>query len=95
MKRFRLSAVMLLIVIAALCVAMIVQNHQAVLRERGLQLRMESLSQQLAASRDLQAADAARRGLLFVLNTSDRKEAAPRRQPDAAVMPFSNTGVTY
>jgi hypothetical protein len=60
MKRFRLSTVMLLTVIAALCVAMAVQNRQAVLRERELQLRMELLSQELAANRDLQAGNAAK-----------------------------------
>jgi hypothetical protein len=51
---------MLLIVIAALCVAMVVQNRQAAFRERELQLRMESLAQELVASRDLQVANAAR-----------------------------------
>jgi hypothetical protein len=44
MKRVRISTLMLLVVIAALLVAMIVQNHQAVLRERELQLQMERLT---------------------------------------------------
>jgi hypothetical protein len=50
---------MLLIAIAALLVAMVAQNRQTMLRENALHMRMESLSQQLAASRDLQAALAA------------------------------------
>ena len=49
---------MLLVIIAALLIAMVAQNRQAVSRERDLQMRMESLSQELAASRDLQAATA-------------------------------------
>jgi hypothetical protein len=65
---------MLLIVIAALCVAMVVQNRQAVLRERELQFRMELLSEQLAASRDLQAASASKLQVWEVQKTEMKKD---------------------
>jgi hypothetical protein len=56
MKRFRISTLMLLILIASLCVALFVQDHRASRRERELQLRMESMVQQQELSRWLQPA---------------------------------------
>jgi hypothetical protein len=40
MRRFRLSTLMLLIVIASLCVALVVQHHRAARREAELQARL-------------------------------------------------------
>ena len=40
MKRFRLSTLMLLIVIASLCVALMVQHNRAARREAELQSRL-------------------------------------------------------
>jgi hypothetical protein len=45
MKRFRLSTLMLLIVIAALIVALVVQDRRAARRELELRLRMESMAE--------------------------------------------------
>jgi hypothetical protein len=45
MKRFHLSTLMLLIVIAALCVALVAQSERASRREAALQLRMYLLSE--------------------------------------------------
>jgi hypothetical protein len=42
MKRFRLSTLMLLIVIAALCVALVVQQRQASRRETELKAKLDS-----------------------------------------------------
>jgi hypothetical protein len=42
MKRFRLSTLMLLIVIAALCVALVVQQQRASRREAELQSRLDA-----------------------------------------------------
>ena len=56
MKRFRLSTLMLLIVIASLCVALFVQDRRAARCERELQLRIESMVQQRELSRWLQPA---------------------------------------
>jgi hypothetical protein len=55
MKRFRLSTLMLLIVIASLCVALFVQDRRAARRERELQMRMESLLREFQTSRAIQA----------------------------------------
>ncbi len=40
MKRFRLSTLMLLIAIAALCIGLVVQHHRAARREADLQARL-------------------------------------------------------
>ncbi len=42
MKRFRLSTLMLLIVIAALCVALVVQHQRASRREAELESRLDA-----------------------------------------------------
>ena len=42
MKRFRLSTLMLLIVIAGLCVALMVQHNRAARREAELQARLHN-----------------------------------------------------
>jgi hypothetical protein len=47
MKRFRLSTLMLLIVIAALCVALVVQQRQASRREAELRVRMAEKDSQV------------------------------------------------
>jgi hypothetical protein len=55
MKRFRLSTLMLLIVIASLCVALFVQDRRAARRERELQLRMESMVWEYELNKQIQA----------------------------------------
>ena len=45
MTRFRLSTLMLLIVIAGLCVALIVQHNRAARREAELQARLHKAEQ--------------------------------------------------
>jgi hypothetical protein len=67
MKRFRLSTLMLLIVIAALCVALAVQDNQARLHEVHCQHRLAELQAELA---QLQA----------LLAQSRQSEADARRQ---------------
>jgi hypothetical protein len=47
MKRFQLSTLMLLIVIAALCVALVVQQRQASRREAELRVRMAEKDSQV------------------------------------------------
>ena len=47
MKRFRLSTLMLLIVIAALCVALVVQRQRAARREAESQTRIQMLGDNL------------------------------------------------
>jgi hypothetical protein len=55
MTRFRLSTLMLLIVIASLCVALFVQDRRAARREQELRLHMELIVQRQAYSRYLRA----------------------------------------
>src|SRR5262245_61756715 len=85
MKRFRLSTLMLLVMLAALLIAMVSQNRQAVCRERDLKMRMELLSQELAASRDREAANAAKVQAREVQKTEmkkdDHKRAGGKRHP--------------
>ena len=50
MKRFRISTLMLLIVIAALCTAQIVQQRRAARRETGLEVEQAQLRVRLAES---------------------------------------------
>jgi hypothetical protein len=44
MKRFRLSTLMLLVIIVALTIALVVQARQAVIRQERLRARMEVLT---------------------------------------------------
>ena len=46
MKRFRLSTLMLLIVIAGLCVALMVQHNRSSQREAELQIRLHKAEQE-------------------------------------------------
>ncbi len=58
MKRFRLSTLKLLIVIAALCVALVVQERRAARREAELLAWMKFSPQIVIRSDDLKDADA-------------------------------------
>jgi hypothetical protein len=57
--RFRLSTIMLLIVVVALCVALVVQNRQAALREREMEVEIELLARQIKIRDAVQAVNEA------------------------------------
>jgi hypothetical protein len=85
MKRFRLSTLMLLILIGGLCMALGVQNHRAARREAELQARL-ALSwpvyvQQLKQKELLNEQSAHLRRLkYFVYSASERRDDEAREQ---------------